>query len=132
MALQDYISPSDITNKIFNKFPDITKQIYCDRANDELEDIAKRKGIDPVDISVPIHYKLKDYACHYAISQLAMDNIGFNSQDGYGGEDIYSDLFKREEYLLQSIKKVLTEVMFTGKAETPINRAVYAQRIFRG
>jgi len=132
MALQNYITPSDITNKIFNKFPDPTKQIYVDMANDELEDIAKRKGVDLANIVIPLHFKLKQYAVHYAVSQLAQENIGFNSQDGYGGEDIYSDLFKREEYLLQNIKKGLNYVMFTGEEETPINRAVRSQRIIRG
>ena len=131
MALQNYITPSDITNKIFNRFSDPTKQIYVDKANNELEDIAKRKGVDPADIAVPIHYKLKEYACNYAVNQLALDNIDFNSEDGMGGSDIYLELFKREEYVLQDIKKGLNEVMFTGKPETIVNRAVASQGLIR-
>ncbi len=132
MSLQEYITPSDITNKIFNRFPDTTKQLYVDMANNELEDIAKRKGVDPADIVMPIHFKLKQYATHYAVSQLAQENIGFNSQDGMGGEDVYLELFKREEYLLQNIKKGLNPVMFTGEEETPTNRAVYSQKLIIG
>jgi len=132
MALQEYIVPSDVTNKIFQKFSDGTKQLYCDRANDELEDLAIVKGVDPADIVTPIHFKLQQYAIHYATSQLAQDNIGFNSKDGFGAEDIYSDLFKREQYLLQNLKQGITPVMFSGETETPENRATRSQVIHRG
>ena len=77
MSLQNYITIDDVTNKIFNKFSETTRQIYVDKANDEIEDLAKVKGVeDLTTIHMPLHNKLKDYAIHYAISQLALDNIG--------------------------------------------------------
>lgn len=132
MSLQDYITVDDVNNKLFSRFNDSTKTSYIAIANDELEDLAIRKGVDPSDIVAPIHFKLKQYAVNYAISQLAQDNIGVNTKDGAIGEDVYENLFKRTQYLLQNIKNQVTEVMFTGKVQTPENRAVRSQAIFRG
>lgn len=132
MALQEYIVISDVTNKMFGvRFSDPTKQLYIDRANNELEDLAIRKGVQPEDIVTPIHYKLKEYAIQYSLSIFAQDNIGFNNEDVVG-EDKYDSLFKRSRYLMQDIVNGITEVMFTGEEETLQNRAVLSQRLIRG
>ena len=132
MALQEYITIDDVTNKIFKKFNTESKQQAVDEANLELEDLAIRKGVDPADIITPIHFKLMQYATNYAVSQLAQDNIGVNTKDGAIGEDKYENLFKRTQYILQNAKNQITEVMFTGEVQTQSNRAVRSQTIFRG
>jgi len=127
----DYIIPSDVTNRLFGGFTVETQQVYCDKANQELEDLAILKGVAISDIKTPIHLKLKDYAVNYAVVQLAQDNSGFNI-DSNSMEDKYERLFKRTSYVLQGLHNSITSVMFTGDIETPENRAVYSQRIVRG
>ena len=133
MALQTYITIADVRNKTFQTFSDPTKQIYVDLANDELEDLAKRKGVsDLTTIAMPIHHKLKEFCIHYAVQQLALDNANFNNKDALSvGEDKYNVLYQRESYALQEIHKGVTLIMFTGGAETPTNRAVLSQRLER-
>ena len=127
----DYITLNDVKTKLFNQFKEETRQIYIDKANLELEDLAILKGVAISDIKQPIHFKLKDYCVHYAVVQLALDNSGFNT-DANTQEDKYERGFQRETYVLQGIHSSITSVMFTGEVETPENRAVISQRIVRG
>jgi len=133
MSLENYITIDDIDNRVFKRLNDTSKQAYVDEANDELEDLAKRQGVDPADISLPIHVKLVRYAVLYALSRAGEDNTDFNNSDGYSaGDDVYEKLFKRSRYLIQNIKLDITPVMFTGDVETIDNRAVTSQRIVFG
>ena len=132
MALREYITLADVTNKLFNRFPEATRQLYIDIANEECEDLAKRRDVDPADITEETHFKLKQYLMHFALSQLAQDNVGFNNKDGFQGEDVYESLFKRSQFLLQNLKPEIVKVMFTGEKETPENRSVFSQALYRG
>lgn len=127
----DYIVPADVTNRLFLGFTIETQQVYCDKANQELDDLAILKGVLVADIKTPIHLKLKDFCIHYAVSQLALDNSGFNI-DANSADDKYERLFKRETYVLQSIHSAITRIMFTGEEQTTDNRAVSSQNIVRG
>ena len=82
MALQNYIVIADIKNKLFNRLSDPLKQEYIDLANDELEDLAIRKGVAPADIVTPTHSKLIRYGVQYALSLFSEDRIGFNNTEG--------------------------------------------------
>lgn len=126
------ITVDDILNKTFNRFPETTRQKYVDLANAELIDMAKVITGDVV-IADPLHNKLKEYAVNYAVMRLASDNALFNNNDGMSGtNDIYTELFKQQEYILQGIKNQIVPVMFTGDTETPYNRALRSQRLYRG
>lgn len=130
----EYIKLDDITTKLFNRFPEESRQNYIDLANMELQDIAIRKGVGVDDIVTPIHHKLKRYACLYAVALLCEDNIGLSNSAGTydGDQDVYEATFKRNRYLMQSAYKDIVPVMFTGEKQTPLNRAISSQRIIRG
>jgi hypothetical protein len=131
MSIGTYITIADITHVQFGRYPDTIKQKYVDEANEEIEDLAKRLGITVEDIVDPIHFKVKRYAQNYLLSRFAEDMIGTN-QVPVGETDIYKDLFERSQYLMRNNKLDVTAVMFTGDEETPDNRAVTFQRIYRG
>jgi hypothetical protein len=122
----------DIDNALFQRFPDTVKQKYVDYANEEIKDLAKRFGVPISDISEPIHFKIKRHAINVALNMFAQDYIGVNSNQGVQGDDIYEELFRRTNYILQTSKNGLSKVMFTGEAETPDNRAVWSIKLTRG
>jgi hypothetical protein len=122
----------DMDNGLLARFPDTIRQKYVDYANEEILDLAKRFGVDPTTIQDPIHFKIKRHAINVALNMFAQDYIGVNNNQGVQGEDVYEELFKRTNYILQKSKLGLTKVMFTGEQETPENRAVQSVRIVRG
>jgi len=124
-----YIARDDITNKLFSRQSDTAKNIYVDQANMEIEDFAIRLGVSVTNIVTPIHYKVKRYAVLYALSLFAEDNIGFNQETP--DLDTYKDLFQRSQYLLQEARPDVSTVMFTGEAQTEINRSVRSIRLVR-
>jgi len=124
-----YIVYADITNKLFSRQTDAAKDIYLAHANEEIEDFAIRLGAVVADIVDPIHYKIKRYAVNYALSLFAEDNVGLNQETP--DTDVYQDLFKRSQYLMQETRPDVTLVMFTGGEQTPNNRSVRSIRLVR-
>ena len=133
MALREYITFKDVTNKLFKKPGLEANQVYIDYANEECEDLAKLVGVKPEDITAKTHSKLRDYLTTYSVSRFASDSIGVNNTGGQIAEgDVYDNLFKRSQYQLQRLRLDIVKVIFTGDAETAQNRAVVSQRIRRG
>jgi len=127
-----YITITDITNKLFSRLGDASKQVYVDKANIEIEDFSLRLGIPVADIVTPVHEKIIRYGTLYALSLFAEDNIGFNNSKGTSEGDVYDELFKRTRYLIQNVKPEIVAVMFNGETQTPDNRAVRSIRLVRG
>jgi len=125
-----YIVIADVSNVQFQKYTTARKQDYIDEGNEEIEDLAKRLGVEIEEISSPIHYKIKRYAQNYVLSRFAEDLIGTNNTP-IGEGDIYKDMFERSRYLMQDSRPDITPTMFNGDDETPTNRAVSWQVIHR-
>ncbi len=123
---------TEIDNALFNEFPDEVKAKYVGYANEEVVDLAKRKGADPDNILQPLHYKVERFAINVALNLFAQDYVGVNNNAGMGGEDVYKDLFLRTRSIIQETKNSLSLIMFTGGEETPENRAVRSTRLHRG
>jgi len=123
----------DIDNAIFGKFPLEIKEKYVGYANEEVRDLAIRFDVDPDAINEPLHYKIQRHAINVALNLFAQDYVDVNSRNGTSNEDdVYSELFKRTNYILQKTKNSLSAIMFTGGTETSANRAVRNVRLYRG
>lgn len=125
MAAPDYMVITDIKNRLWAKLitpnPEILQE-YIDSANVEIEDIAIRKNVPVADIMDPIHSKLKLYATNFALQQFAADRIGMNVR--VGEVDVYDDLFKRSQYLINMYVPQITESVLTGVGQTNTTRSV--------
>ena len=126
------ITIDDIDNELFVPFPTEVKERYAGYANEEVRDVAIRLGADPTDIAEPLHFKIKRHAVNVALNMFGQDYIGVNNSAGMSGEDVYDDLFKRTNWILQKTRNSLSLIMFTGGTETPLNRAVESVRLHRG
>lgn len=131
--LRNYITVDDITNKLFNRSDVTVRENYVQRANLELEDLAKRLGVSPIGISANTHITVYEYLTQYAVAKYCLDYTGFNNTDGYQDTpDVYETTYAKMAYQMQHSKGLITIATLTGAEETPRNRAVVSGRIFYG
>ncbi len=120
---------NDIDNALFNRLSEEKRLKYVGYANEEIVDLAKAKGADPNNIKQPLHYKIERHAINVALNLFAQDHVGLNNHRGGSDEDVYEEMFKRTNWILQNTKNSLSVVMFTGEEETATNRAVQGVRL---
>lgn len=122
MALQEYITLSDVTNGVFERFNAQTKQKYIDRANDKIEDLAIVNDVAVEDIAMPIHSVLREYAVNYAVNLLVQDKSFVDNKNV--SKDKYELIFKQTEYKLKELKEEIVPVVFTKLNQTDATRDI--------
>lgn len=131
MALQTYISYTDVTNVHFKQFTSAAKQEYVDEANDYLEDFAMTIGVDAEQIEFPVSIQVKRMLAAYCVMRLAEDSIGTNSTTLAEGEDMYVEMRSTYKDLLKDYQSHITPELLIGEVTSRSQRAVSTGRYFR-
>ncbi len=109
-----YLTASDIKSN-FTKNMDLTE--YLEEADQEIEDICEKKGVrDTADISIPIHYKLKQYGIKYLKMRVAQDSIGTVNQDV--SLDVYREQYDMYRTEIKELYNHITYQMITGTVDS--------------
>lgn len=131
MALQTYITYTDVTNVHFKQFTSACKQEYVDEANDYLEDFAMTIGVDPAEISSTVSIQVKRMLATYCVMRLAEDSIGTNSTSLAVGEDMYVEMRTTYRELLKDYQSRITPELLIGEVTSRVQRSIATGRYFR-
>jgi len=127
--MSNYIQVDDIKSNIVQGFE---LQPYLYETDEEVRDAAERLGvIDPDDIHIPLHYKIKRYAVVYTLMRLCQDKMGTNNVEMPEMEKyaVQYGMYNKE---LEQLRGQLSIEMFTGKVNEIRDRAINTGTIYRG
>lgn len=132
MALKEYISLSEL-NEYDSLLRNQFTQSDLDRANDEIEIVAKRNGAEPSEISDPINPYLKDFGLCFACYNKA-GRLSGNNPKAYGNNqqlDPYLEKEKAYEKRMFRAETFLSYQVITGTEDSPDDFANPTIKLFR-
>lgn len=116
-----YIAVADIPDKVITAFPLETPIDYLQEADDELNDVAEKMGVDADDIETsPLHYKAKRYLICYVCMRVCQDKAGVNAVDSTN-DKYYAkyDMYQKE---VARLRPELTAGVLTSEEPSELDR----------
>ena len=111
--MANYITSADLTANVAQG---MNSSVYVSAANNDVDYIALSFGLEPSDISVPVHYLIREYAIASAYRSMYKDKIGTNNIDLT--VDKYYSLYQIQDKEIERIRPYLSPTLFTGDAST--------------
>lgn len=81
MADSVYFVYTDITDKVISQHITANDSAYLLEADQEIIDLAERRGVDDAVITSTLHFKLKRYGIYYVCMRVCEDNAGLNNTE---------------------------------------------------
>lgn len=111
--MTNYITSADLTANVIQG---MNSSVYISAANNDVEYMALSFGLQPSEISTPIHYLIREYAIASAYRSMYKDKIGTNNLDL--SIDKYYSLYQIQDKEIERIRPFLTASLFTGDASS--------------
>lgn len=128
------IITSDITDKLIKPIVD-KNHVYLSRADDELNALAKKKGLLVTDIANPISYSVKEWMISSIGRMVCQDESGVNPQKMFEQgveDDPYEIKLKYYNSRSRELKGGITSEMIKDTADSPEEFASAPFELYRG
>ncbi len=130
MALNPYITFTDITHGHLTQMPEAEVQPYIDEANNYYEQLAKDQEVEVEDIAFPVSLKARLMLSYYVCHRFGMDSVGANDPD-IETDDFYIDMRDTFNVEYNKMQSEITPKYMTGTATTKESRSTSTGSITR-
>jgi len=131
--MADYISASDLTDKVINSFPSATRTAKITLSTTALNDLAATKGVDSDSIETdPVHYLVKQWCIAWVGMEICFDHMGTNNNE-FAEQEKYRIKYREYRERVNDLTSQITPQVLYGSTDSIRDRATVKMGIlFRG